>query len=70
MKYLITLCITAIAIAFLVCSSWYAIAEIHAEAKMRVLTFREYARAQQQHGKKIDPKVEIPTAKDLQKEKL
>ncbi len=81
MKYLITLCMTAIAIAFLFCSAWYAIALVRGEVWMRVLMFRQYAHAHQRdagpnHQNRGEPQVEIPTDKkksgpeQLQKEKL
>lgn len=70
MKYLIAICLTSIAIAFLTNAAWIQTTEIKAAHKMRVLMFREYARTH-----KGQPRVEVPTDKgqsgsDLKREKL
>jgi hypothetical protein len=65
MKYLITICLTALVIAFLHESGKSFQEQIRAEARMRALMFKSYA--EHRHG---DPRVEVPTEKDLKKEKL
>jgi hypothetical protein len=67
MKYLITICITAIIIAFFFVTDWNYNTHIREEGRMRVAMFRNYARHHQRDAGPGDqkprpgPTVETPT---------